>query len=177
MNRRRLDAECLRDAMLQVSGRLRRDMGGPTFKADLASDYGYKHTDARRSVYTPVFRNSLPELFEVFDFADPSVTTGRRDVSTSALQALFLLNHPFVQEQAWAAAGRLLADEKLDDAGRVVLAYRWCLGRRPTATEQGLALKHLARARRGSPDPADRLAGWTELCHALFASMDFRFVN
>ena len=57
-------------------------------------------------MYLPVFRNALPELFEVFDFADPSIVVGRRNVSTVAPQALFLMNNPFVLEQAQAAAKR-----------------------------------------------------------------------
>ncbi len=52
-NRRRLDAECIRDTMLAVSGQLQLDMGGPDFPADLNADYGFKHTDTRRSVYRP----------------------------------------------------------------------------------------------------------------------------
>src|SRR5262249_51051627 len=87
-NRRRLGAECLRDTMLAVSGRLTLDRGGPTYPAKLAADYHYQHTDTRRSVYAPVFRNALPELFAVFDFADPSMVTGQRNVSTVAPQAL-----------------------------------------------------------------------------------------
>jgi cytochrome c553 len=88
-NRRRLEAECIRDAMLSVSGQLDTTMGGPTFKPNVTADYGYRHTDTRRSVYSPVFRNALPEVFEAFDFADPSMPTGRRYVSTVAPQALF----------------------------------------------------------------------------------------
>src|SRR5262249_19432316 len=57
-NRRRLEAECLRDTILLVSGRLTADMGGPTFRPGLATDYGYKHADTRRGVYSPVFRNA-----------------------------------------------------------------------------------------------------------------------
>ena len=66
-----------------TSGQLSLEMGGPTFKGDLASDFNYKHTDVRRSVYSPVFRNVLPDLFEVFDFADPSVGTGRPSMQSS----------------------------------------------------------------------------------------------
>src|SRR5262249_47952388 len=54
-NRRRLEAEEIRDTMLQVSGRLTRDLGGPTWRPGLTVDYGYQHTDTRRSVYAPVF--------------------------------------------------------------------------------------------------------------------------
>src|SRR5262249_61249156 len=94
-NRRRLDAECIRDTMLAVSGQLAPDRGGPTFPTNLPADYGYKSADTRRSVYLPVFRNAISESLEAFDFADPSVVTGRRNVSTVASQALYLPNHPF----------------------------------------------------------------------------------
>src|SRR5205085_11921567 len=143
-NRRRLEAEAIRDTVLVVSGKLTPVEGGRTFPATLAADYGYKHSGTMRSVYLPVFRNALPELFEAFDFADPSVTTGRRAVSTVAPQALFLMNHPFVTEQARHAAARLLAEKLPDDAGRVVRAYRRALGREPTAGEKAVAAKYLA---------------------------------
>jgi hypothetical protein len=171
-NRRRLEAECLRDTILLVSGRLTADMGGSTFRHGLATDYGYKHTDTRRSVYSPVFRNALPEIFEVFDFADPSVTTGRRNVSTVAPQALFLMNHPFVLEESRHAARRLLAEPGLDDAGRVSRAYRLALGRPPTEAERRLAGRFLAGA-----GPAGREGAWAQLVQVLFASIDFRYVR
>jgi hypothetical protein len=170
MNRRRMDAECIRDTMLSVSGKLQLDMGGPTFKPTLNADYGYKHTDTRRSVYSPVFRNALPELFEVFDFADPSVSTGRRNVSTVAPQALFLMNHPFVLDQAKGAATRLLAEKDLDDAGRIKRAYRLALGRLPSAAEHRIATKYLGE-KKGTPE------AWAQFYQVLFASVDFRYVN
>jgi hypothetical protein len=167
-NRRRLDAECIRDTILTVSGRLRLDMGGPTFPADLNADYGFRPTDTRRSVYAPVFRNALPELFEVFDFADPSMVVGRRDVSTVAPQALFLLNHPFVMDQARQAARRLLAEPGLDDPARIVRAYRLALGRPPTEAEQRIGRKLVAE---GGEET------WALFFQVLFASVDFRYVN
>ena len=173
MNRRRLDAECLRDAMLAVDGSLVLDQGGPSYPDDLAADYGFVYGGMRRSVYAPVFRNSLPELFEAFDFADPSVTTGTRNVSTVAPQALFLMNHPFVLEQSRKAAARLLAATDLDDAGRITRAYRLALGRPPADSERKLAEKYLTAAARDGKPAAD---AWAIFCQALFASMDFRYV-
>src|SRR5262249_41411320 len=157
----RLDAECIRDAMLAASGRLSPARGGRTFPASLVSDFGYTAADTRRSVYLPAFRNAMPELLEAFDMADPSVVTGRRNVSTVAPHALFLLNHPFVVEQARHAAARLLDTDPTDDA-RVVRAYRLCLGRDPTPGERRVALKAVAAA-------ADQRTGWEALFHALFA--------
>jgi hypothetical protein len=169
-NRRRLDAECIRDTILSVSGRLNINFGGPTFPPRLRTDYGYKHADNRRSVYTPVFRNALPELFEVFDFADPSVPTGRRNVSTSAPQALFLMNHPFVLEQARHAARRLLSGFCRDDRERLTRAYRLTLGRPPTDGERALAEQFLFRTK-----DERREEVWRQLFQVLFSSVDFRY--
>src|SRR5205823_10802874 len=66
MNRKRLEAECLRDAMLVVGGTLDRTAGGPTVKKGTAGEVGYVFDGTRRGVYEPVFRNRLPELFEAF---------------------------------------------------------------------------------------------------------------
>jgi hypothetical protein len=169
-NRRRLEAECLRDTMLAASGKLSPDRGGPSYPATLAADYGYKQADTRRSVYLPVFRNALPDVFEAFDFADPSMVTGRRDVSTVAPQALYLLNHPFPIEQARDAAARLLAEPLTDDAARLNRAYRRTLGREPTAGEREVMMRFLGRG----DDPRE---AWAAVFHALFASADFRYVN
>jgi Protein of unknown function (DUF1553)/Protein of unknown function (DUF1549)/Planctomycete cytochrome C len=170
MNRRRLDAECIRDTVLSVSGQLRFEMGGPAFPTGLASDYGFKKEDNRRSVYTPVFRNALPEIFEVFDFADPSMVVGRRDSSVVAPQALFLMNHPFVRTQARHAARRLLAEAGLDDEGRVDRAYRLTLGRPPTEPELRIGVGFVSQAE--TPEET-----WATLFQALFSSIDFRYVN
>jgi Protein of unknown function (DUF1553)/Protein of unknown function (DUF1549)/Planctomycete cytochrome C len=169
-NRRRLEAECIRDTMLAVSRQLAPDRGGPTYPASLPADYGYKATDTRRSVYLPVFRNAMPESLEVFDFADPSVVTGRRNVSTVAPQALYLLNHPFPAEQARHAAGRLLGESLPDDAARLTRAYRLALGREPTAGERAVAGRFLTRG-------GDSKEAWAGVFHVLFASAGFRYVD
>jgi hypothetical protein len=170
-NRRRLDAECIRDTMLAVSGELKPEPPvGPTYAVSLSSDYGYKGSTLLRSVYVPVFRNALPELFEVFDFADASVTTGRRNVSTVAPQALYLLNNPFVLDQAKHAAKRLVAEKLGDDKARAVRAWRLTLGRAPTDGEVQVALKGVAAA-------GDAEKGWSSVFHALFASVEFRYVR
>ncbi|MDB5311003.1 MAG: hypothetical protein JWO38_5205 [Gemmataceae bacterium] len=170
-NRRRLEAECIRDTILVVSGKLTDSHGGPTFQATLAADYGFKHTATSRSVYLPVFRNALPDLFGAFDFADPSMVTGRRNASTVAPQALFLMNNLFVVDQAKHAADRLLAETLSDDEARLVRAYRLALGRTPTDGERRIAERFLTGHR---SDPKDK---WATLFQALFASADFRYVE
>src|SRR5207248_6005014 len=103
-----------------------------------------------------------------FDYADPSVVTGRRNTSTVAPQALFMMNNPFVVEQSKHAAARLLAENLPDDSARLTRAYRLTLGREPTAGERAVAAKFLA----GTGDPKQ---GWAMLYQTLFASADFRF--
>ncbi len=169
-NRRRLDAECLRDTLLFVSGQLSEERGGPSFQPTQSADYGFQLAAPRRSVYVPAFRNALPEIFEVFDFADPSMVVGVRNVSTVAPQALFLMNPPFVREQARAAADRLLAEDLSDDDARWQRACRRALGRAPTAGETAVAKKCLGAE-------LEPVAAWTDIFHALYASADFRYVN
>lgn len=161
MNRRRLDAESIRDTILHVSGQLNLAVGGPNIKPGTAADYGYKHTEPRRSLYVPVFRNALPELFEAFDFADPATVVGRRNTSTVAPQALLLMNHPFIMEQAELAAKRLRPGA---DSERITEAYRMTVSRAPAPSELAVVQKHLS-------------AGWPFVFQALFASLDFRYLE
>jgi hypothetical protein len=170
-NRRRLEAEAIRDTMLTISGKLAPFAGGPNFKDSVAADYGYKHAALTRSVYLPVFRNALPEVFEAFDFADPSMVVGARARSTVAPQALFMMNNPFPAEQAKAAAARVLAENLPTDDARLDRAYRLALGRLPTDGERGAMRRYLAN-QSGSPP-----AAWAAVFQALFASADFRYVE
>jgi hypothetical protein len=172
-HRRRLSAEQIRDAMLAISGQLRINGGGQTYPAQRSADFGFVFTEPLRSVYAPVFRNALPEIFEVFDFAPSSMVTGRRNVSTVPTQALFLLNHPFVREQAEAAAKRLSDDSRGNDAPAIDRAYRLTLGRLPTEDERTVARRHIS----GASNSVPRTQVWTELFHALFASADFRHID
>ena len=171
-NRRRLDAECIRDAMLMISGKLDLTPGGQSYKDGMSSDFGFKQEGVRRSVYESWFRNGLPEVLEVFDVADPSMPTGRRNVSTVAPQALFMMNHPWVLEQSKAAAAKLLKEPHKDDAARLEHAYRTTLGRSPTKAERAIALEYVGTAATGKETVA-----WANVFHAMFASMDFRYVE
>src|SRR5947199_10852735 len=102
-------------------------------------DYLFDHTskDAtrydsrRRSLYLPVVRNNTFDVFQLFDFPDPAVSSGDRATTTVAPQALFLLNSDWVAEQCDRLAERLFAARN-DDAGRVKLLYRLAYGHPPT---------------------------------------------
>jgi hypothetical protein len=181
VNRRRLDAECLRDAMLSASGRLRLDAAGPTYPVKLSADYGYRHRGFERSVYVPVFRNAVGDMLAAFDAANTSLVTGRRDSSTVAPQALLMLNHPFVHDNATAAAERLLSESAaLTNAQRIERAYRLALGRKPTADEAAVLLRFVANTAvsdKSTSGDAQSIATWRAVYLSLFASVDFRFVD
>ena len=184
-HRRRLEAEEIRDAMLWTSGRLDLTLGGPNIGAGrgapggepTTTEYGYIFSDTRRSLYTPAFRNTRLELFEVFDFADINASIAMRAASTVAPQALYLMNHPFVLEQSRAAAERTLAEAALDDGARVDRAYQRVLGRAPTPAERSVALRFVASARPGATDSPARVDVWAQFHQALFASVDVRYLN
>ena len=175
MNQRRLDAESLRDTMLSVGGTLKLEMGGATFPAGLKTDIGFRFQAPRRSVYVPVFRSSLPELFEVFDFANPSLVTGRRDVSTVAPQALFMMNHAFVRTQAKLTANRLLSDPLLNESHRIDHAYLHILGRHATEEEISLSQEFLKAVI--DKTEKGRVEAWTQMVQSLFSTIDFRYVR
>jgi hypothetical protein len=150
-NRRRLEVESIRDSLLMVAGRL--DLTPPTSSPvmDLpranpvvrrvrpggGDDYAISTTT--RSVYVPVMRNMLPEMFETFDFPEPSETKGVRDVTTVPTQALFMMNSRFVIEQARAAASNLLKADSTPEQ-RVTRAYMEVLNRAPSPAELNRAL-------------------------------------
>ncbi|MHC4878424.1 MAG: DUF1553 domain-containing protein [Planctomycetota bacterium] len=169
MNRRRLDAECLLDAMLQISGQLDHTLGGSLIREGTGNDYNYRHESNRRAVYWPVFRNSIPGMLNAFDFANPSFTTGKRDVSSVAPQALFMMNNPFVLKQASATVDRLF-EAKMRDEVRMRQAFRVVLGRSPNPDELGTAMEFVQS---GDGDVRQR---WAQVVQSLMASVDFRFV-
>jgi cytochrome c553/mono/diheme cytochrome c family protein len=180
-NRRRHSAEAIRDAMLQTSDSLDRTMFGRTLRnpkqdgpnANIG-EMTYVFDDSRRSVYTPILRNRLLELFEAFDFADPNLSIGRRNITTVPTQALYLMNSLFVMDQSREAARELLAQSDLTDEQRVIAAYRTTVGREPTPRERSLALRVVTPSTENTtPSPI----AWERLFQALFASVDFRYLE
>jgi hypothetical protein len=179
-NRRRLSAEQIRDSILSVSGKLDLKEGGPNIggageidantSAAQNVEYSYVYSDVRRSVYTPAFRNKRLELFEVFDFGNINQSISQRNTSTVAPQALYLLNHPFVVENAAAAAERSL-NAPLEDEARLARACLEVLGRRPSLKEARIARRFLDESR---STPAE---AWAQLYQMLFACMDFRYMD
>jgi cytochrome c553 len=170
-HRKRLEAEAIRDSILVAAGTLDRSRGGAGFPQTLASDYGFTTTSTRRSVYLPIFRNSLPEALDAFDAADASTVTGNRNASTVAPQALYFLNSPFVHAQAKHTAVRILTEPDMNVEKRVAFVYRLLLGRPPREGERDVAVKYVMNA---GPQRAD---AWAALVQSLMASADFRYVD
>jgi hypothetical protein len=178
-NRRRLSAEQIRDSLLLGAGRLDLQVGGPNIEGagDIDAnnfsaqniEYNYVYKDVRRSFYTPAFRNKRLELFEIFDFGNINQPIGQRTSSTVAPQALFFLNSPFVAEQAEAASALTLATEG-DAQARLHAACLRLLGRPPSSKDTSLFQRFLQTAH--SPEQ-----GWRQIHQALFASLDFRYLD
>ena len=169
-NSRRLEAEAIRDSILSISGELETTKGGPSIRPGTKTEYGYKFDTLRRSIYYPVLRNTLPEIMQVFDFADPNLVTGTRTTSSVPTQALFLMNNPFVHEQSTMAAKKLIARALKKDHDKIEFAYKTSLGRKPSSREIEIIYNFI----RTQENP---LTAWTHVFHGLFSSIDFRHVN
>jgi hypothetical protein len=176
---RRLQAEAIRDAMLAVGGKLittppsgslasiTNPKGNPKRGVAVNTEKPY------RSVYLGIVRNGLPESLAIFDVADPSLIVGQREVTTVPAQALYLMNSPFVLDQAKAFAERLLAAKSLDDPARVDLAFRLALARPASTQERGQVLAYMQELQKNqSPSGA-----WTAFCQTLLASAEFRYLQ
>jgi cytochrome c553 len=207
MNRRRLDAESIRDLWLAVSGRLDRTEGGSLLEIkdgeyvtnDQSNDQA-RYSTPRRTLYLPIIRNSMFDLFSSFDYNDSSVPVDRRPVTTAAHQSLFLLNSPLAMECAESLADALRATPGSDD-DRIVAAWTRIIGRPASSREREQASAFLAQVRgieRGpappveaggppasSPAPSRPARGegdiervaWRSLCQALLASNDFLYID
>jgi hypothetical protein len=187
--RRRLDAESIRDAILAVGGELDTTMGGtllPTQNHAYVKNSGgpgsISYDVNRRSVYLPVIRSGLYDVFQAFDFADPSTSNGKRIPTTVAPQALFMMNDRVMLRGSDAMAGRLLARADLNAAGRIDLAFRRAYGRPATDREIGRCEDYLRRFERAmadegvAPEARPRRA-WQLLCQAVLSSSEFLYID
>lgn len=175
MNRRRLEVEAWRDAMLAVAGTLDAAIGGPS--GDLA-DAGYR----RRTLYGMVSRHQLNDLLRLFDFPDPNITSDSRPVTTVPLQQLFVLNSDFLLANAQALATRLAAECEGDDAERIRYAFALLYARQPSARELQLGLDYLAGRNQTAAEPpseanGDTLSRWEQYAQVLLSTNEFLYVD
>jgi len=181
--RRRLDAESIRDAMLSISGKLDPTMGGPhPFPPE--SKWGFTqhapffavYETNRRSVYLMTQRLKRHPFLALFDGADTNASTPNRIETTVPTQALFLMNDPFVHDQANAFAARVLA-ARMEEPGRIRLAYETTLARLPSAEEEAAVGRFLQEYRGRAKGPQAETAAWAALARTLFARNEFLFVE
>ncbi len=164
--RRRLDVESLRDAILAVSGSLDACLGGPS--VDLAADR------TRRTVYGKVSRFRLEATLALFDFPHPAVTSEKRNVTQVPLQRLFYLNSDFIQEQAARLAERLAVEAPANDEARLRRAWRLLYAREPSEVQVRLGIRFLQEAAAGGESKMPPLA---QLAQALLGSNEFGFLE
>ncbi len=181
-NRRRLEAEPLRDSLLAVAGSLDLSMGGKTLphrhftnlNANARSRDPRLYASRRRSVYLPVLRSALYEVFAAFDFANPSTANGRRGTTLVAPQALFMLNSELMDEASGGLAERLARDAPGGTEARIQLAHQIALARPadPSETEDWLEFVDRYEAAAGSREDA-----WRALCRVLLSSNEFLYLQ
>ena len=170
---RRLEAEAIRDSILQVSGVLDLTMGGPGFSGFAIIEENVRHffpkekygpEDYRRMVYMTKVRQEQESVFGAFDCPDASQVISKRSRSTTPIQALNLFNSTFTLQQAGLLEKRLLQEAGADAAARIRLAFKLCYGRKPVPAEatesEALIRKH----------------GFLVFCRALFNSNEFVFI-
>jgi hypothetical protein len=173
-NRRRLDFEAMRDGLLSASGRLDQTVGGrpvDLFKAPFST---------RRTVYGFIDRQNLPGTFRAFDFASPDQHSPQRFQTTVAPQALFLMNSPFVAEQAKAVTNRsdVLAAKTTDE--KITKLYRAVLGRVPTTEELAIGREFVAEPEgwfTGATEAMRPFGKWPQYAQVLLLSNEFAFVD
>jgi hypothetical protein len=134
MNPRRLDIEAYRDNILQAGETLDLTLGGPSTDLDQPGN-------RRRTVYARVSRGRVNPLLQLYDFPEATQHSPSRETTTTPLQQLFVMNSPFIQEQATALVK--LTDEEIDASGKVRALYRKVLAREPTDAELARAATYL----------------------------------
>jgi hypothetical protein len=181
-NRRRLEAEPIRDSLLFVGGNLDLTIGGSLTKPapgkyNAIGDNDAVFNSTRRAIYLPIVRSRMYDFFTIFDYVDAGVHTPLRSVTTVPQQALFMLNSELVEKEADLLAMGVLAQEK-DDTARVKRIYELLYARPPTTTETTRALAHVGSFPADTkPAQNHAPASWASLCRVLLAANEFVYVN
>ena len=163
MNRRRLSIEQWRDSILAAGDNLDR-LGGKSLELT-------DKKNVRRTVYGRVSRKKLNDMLMQFDYPDANVHAAKRSATTTAVQKLFVMNNPFMVEQAKRLAKRVAGDSAAASAEQVQSIYSILYSRQPSAAELDLALGFLQL-------PAEsQLTRWEQYSHALLAANEMSYVD
>ena len=184
-NRRRLEAESLRDAMLVASNQLRSERPAGSLVQQVGEGEVGRNIDTQpleepffhRSIYLPIIRGLLPEMLKVFDFPEPSNPSGQRTVTNVPTQSLFLMNSDFVQQQASEIAVRVMESSSADK-NRIRYAWLMCFSREPVSEEVDETLQFLTQLAASVPnDTSRKVHPWQVVCQSLLAAAEFRFID
>jgi hypothetical protein len=177
--------------MLAVSGNLSLDRpkgssvaragDGPSTRPRFGSTIKQDAADGHRSIYMAIVRDNLPESLALFDAADASMVVAERATTSVPAQALFLMNNPFVVQQASDAASKLMKATGTTSE-RIREAYLTFFGRPPSEMEMKTAETFIAEyaktmAKEKQPTLRQERLTWTAFCQALFGSAEFLYRN
>jgi hypothetical protein len=165
MNRRRLDFEWWRDAILSASGVLDLAMGGASIAIDSAENH-------RRTIYSTVHRRDMSTTLTIHDFPDPTQHSPMRSATTTPLQGLYALNGPLLTQQSDALVERLQKEFPDDDDAQIDRAYWLLYGRSPNDAERRLGREFIE-----DPRTESKLVAWQQYAHVLLASNELLFVD
>ena len=173
MNRKRLEAEALRDSLLSAAGTLDLTEGGPAVR-----DFNAP----RRSLYIITIRSDRTGFSSLFDTADSTGQVDKRTVSVVAPQALFLMNDPFVTAIMRKVATNALNDKSSDDGSRIDRLYRILYGRPVRRQELKIGLDYLAKTGVGNaainrPAEDGKLKRWESFCQILLCANEFMYID
>jgi hypothetical protein len=174
---RRLEAELIRDSLLHLSGELDHSLGGSTWSYENrklvfnhTSEDNTNYLTNRRSIYLPVIRNNVYDLFELFDFPNPNSMNGDRTPSITPQQALYLMNSPFAQK-AVVQFSRRIVDS--DSSIRIRRFYQFAFHRDPEVDEIGRALRFVETF----PSTSEPLDKWHAFAQSLICSNEFLYLQ
>ena len=153
-NRKRLEAEAIGDAMLLAGGQISAN---------------HPALEKKRFSFQKLNRNKLSELFEVFDYPNPGLVSGKRNTSSVPTQALYMMNNEFVIKQAQLVSEIIEKQEAGDLNRKITLAFLKCLGRLPSKEELNASILFLEKK--------SQKVNLEGLVHSLFACLDFRYLN
>jgi hypothetical protein len=166
MSRRRLDVEAWRDALLHVSGKLDPALGGPSTKLAEPSNH-------RRTIYAMVSRHELDSLLRLFDFPDANITSEKRSETTVPQQQLFVLNSPFMLDQAKAFSARVHNEAVANDEARIQHAFQLAYSRSASDVELELGLAYLG----SKADKQTALTRWELYAQVLLSGNEFMYLD
>ena len=187
-NRRRLDAEVIRDSMLALSGNLDKNRPGPhpfppphKWNFDQHKPFKDIYPSKHRSVYLMTCRNQRHPYLGIFDGPDTNLSTGWRTLSMSPQQTLYLMNNSFVHDQAKGFAERLLQDSSSAEE-RIIDAHRRAWGRGATPMELERAKAYLDTYRQqlqrdAVPDEELEIESWSSLARLMLTANEFLYVE